>query len=67
VANSLKSSEVGEPEEVIKSNDKTQRLVDWTVKILQGLLKQVVALRMCLKAAKERSSTDASKASHSTL
>ena len=58
----LKESTSLEPDDNITSVDKHLRLVDWTVEILQQLLKQVVARRMCLDAAKEKSSTEASAA-----
>jgi len=58
----LKESTRLEPEDNITSVDKHLRLVDWTVEILQQLLKQVVARRMCLDAAKEKSSTEATAA-----
>ena len=54
----------GELVEDITSVDKHHRLVDWTVEILQRLLKQVVARRMCLEATKQRSSSEASKSFH---
>ena len=60
-----KKSTSAEPAEDITSIDKHHRLVDWTVEILHGLLKQVVARRMCLEATKQqpqqRSSSEVSK------
>ena len=49
-------------EEDVKSIDKHHRLVDWTVEILQGLLKQVVARRMSLEATKQPFASEASQA-----
>ena len=41
--------------QVLESIDKHQRLVDWNVEILQRLLKQIVARRMCHGEAKQKS------------
>lgn len=43
--------------QVLESIDKHQRLVDWNVEILQRLLKQIVARRMCQSGAAKRKSS----------